>query len=201
MPGLRMWTAGGDRILLTQTDRPVLIARSDPFGPGCALTDAEGELDWFGMKVHLLPLRPMPSSDEARVKAYRKLALEGLLPPVLTWWVTGLQSLVVIDGLARLAAAWAEDIPAIVLALVEVDPARVDADVDQAVAFYEQTTHGIRNLTGDRADRAHTYLSRHLAEALEAAQTRGITRAWPLPGGIAQWQAVADAHGWDTSSG
>jgi hypothetical protein len=53
---------------------------------------------------------------------------------VLTWWVIALPSLVVLDGLARLAAAWAERIPTTVLALVEVDPARVDADVDEAVA-------------------------------------------------------------------
>jgi hypothetical protein len=107
-----------------------------------------------------------------------------------------LQTLIVLDGLARPAAAWAEGIPVTVLALVEVDPARVDTGVDQAVAFHEKTTDGIRNLTGDRADRAHTYLSHHLAEALQTALTRGISRAWPLPGGADQWQATAQAHGW-----
>jgi hypothetical protein len=135
------------------------------------------------------------------VKAYRKLAREGFLPPVLTWWVTGLQALVVVDGRARLAAAWAQGVPAPVLTLVEVNPAHVDDGVQRWVSSYEATTFGIRNLPGERADRAHAYLSRRLADALESIRTRGITRAWPLPGGTAQWQAIADAHGWGQSSG
>jgi hypothetical protein len=161
----------------------------DGFGPGSALTDVDGELDWFGMQVHLLPLRAMPEPNDARVRAHRKLAREGLLPPVLTWRVTGLQSFIVLDGLSRLAAAWAERTPAVVLTLVEVDSPRVDNAVERATASYETAALGVHNLTGERADRAHTFLGRPLADALDAARADGITRAWPLPSGVAQWQA------------
>jgi hypothetical protein len=153
------------------------------------------------MNLALLPLGPVPGPDEGRVKAYRKLARDGLLPPVLTWWASGLQALVVLDGLCRLAAAQAQGIPATILVLAEVDPARAGDAVRQAVGGYQARAHGIRNLQGERAERAHAWLSQGLAGALQAAQTSGITRAWPLPGGTARWQAIAESCGWATDRG
>lgn len=261
-PSLRMWTAGGDRMLLTQAGRPVLLAQvgsdrcdvsylrtgryqspvppvtaaqarrrppsrtsgwaghfraaltstatgplrdgawaiarapGDFTRPGSVATAARGELDWFTMNLPLLPLGPVPDPGEGRVKAYRKLARDGLLPPVLTWWVSGLQALVILDGLCRLAAARAQGTPATILALAEVDPARASDAARQAVGGYQARAHGIRNLQGDRAERAHAWLSQGLAGALQAAQASGITRAWPLPGGTARWQAIAENCGW-----
>jgi hypothetical protein len=149
------------------------------------------------MNLPLLPLGPVPDPGEGRVKAYLKLARDGLLPPILTWWVSGLQTLVILDGLCRLAAARAQGTPATILTLVEVDPARLSDAVRHAVGGYQDRAHGIRNLQGDRAERAHAWLSQGLAGALQAAQASGITRAWPLPGGTARWQAIAENCGWD----
>lgn len=167
----------------------------DPYGPDAVATGVRGELDWFGTRVQLLPLHQVPEPDAARVKAYRKLARAGRLPPVLTWWISGLQCPVVLDGLARLAAAWAERIPATVLALLELDPERVDHGVDRAVTSYEARTTGVR-LTGEPADRVHARFSKQLADDLDTASRSGITRAWPLLGGVAAWEATAQAHGW-----
>jgi hypothetical protein len=55
-----------------------------------ATTDPVGYLDWSDGWQGVLPVRPLPGVDQGRVKAYRKLAREGLLPPLLLWWVSGL---------------------------------------------------------------------------------------------------------------
>ncbi|MGB8939405.1 MAG: hypothetical protein WCD21_04060 [Streptomyces sp.] len=44
----------------------------------------------------------MPRADDPRVKAYRKQARDGTLPPVLLWWVSGLDCHLVLDGHAGL---------------------------------------------------------------------------------------------------
>ncbi|SCD95633.1 hypothetical protein GA0115240_132615 [Streptomyces sp. DvalAA-14] len=45
----------------------------------------DGYIDWFfhSGSWEVLPLRPMPGADDSRVKAYRRQAREGTLPPVL----------------------------------------------------------------------------------------------------------------------
>ncbi|WP_285575955.1 hypothetical protein [Actinoallomurus iriomotensis] len=37
-----------------------------------------------------------------RVKAYRKLARDGALPPLLLWWISGLDGVLLLDGRAQL---------------------------------------------------------------------------------------------------
>ncbi|MEU0633529.1 hypothetical protein [Streptomyces sp. NPDC005989] len=50
----------------------------------------DGYIDWFTGSWGVMPLRQMPPPDHARVKAYRKQAREGILPPALLWWFSGL---------------------------------------------------------------------------------------------------------------
>jgi hypothetical protein len=49
-----------------------------------------GYLDWTDGRQGVLPMRALPGPEGGRVKAYRKLAREGTLPPVLLWWISGL---------------------------------------------------------------------------------------------------------------
>ncbi|MGE3675885.1 MAG: hypothetical protein AB7K71_39820, partial [Polyangiaceae bacterium] len=58
----------------------------------------------------VIPLRAPSPSDASRVKAWRKHAREGTLPPVLLWWVTAYDTYVLIDGHDRLVAAQAEGV-------------------------------------------------------------------------------------------
>ncbi|XIE80828.1 hypothetical protein AB6O49_28835 [Streptomyces sp. SBR177] len=73
-----------------------------------------GHLTWFGYgdpvgdARDLLPLRALSAPDAPRVKAYRRRFREGLLAPVLLWWISGLNTPVVLDGHDRLVAALAE---------------------------------------------------------------------------------------------
>jgi hypothetical protein len=72
------------------------------------------------MAPPLIPLRPMPTRDDARVRAFVKLVRDHTLPPVLVWWVEGFCSYFVIDGHDRLAAAIVADQQVPILALCSV---------------------------------------------------------------------------------
>ena len=71
--------------------------------PGAGVGSAWVEWD-IGEPPGILPLRPMSPLDSGRVKALTKLARDDSLPPVLLWWVGGLQSYVILDGHDRLLA-------------------------------------------------------------------------------------------------
>lgn len=77
---------------------------------------AGGDDPWSAMP---LPSRPWPSSDDGRVKAYRKLLREGVAPPVLLVWISGLRTSLVLDGHARMVAASLEACPIPSLTIVE----------------------------------------------------------------------------------
>ncbi|MGW4161805.1 hypothetical protein [Streptomyces sp. NPDC004788] len=87
---------------------------------------------WNGV----LPLRPLSGPDAPRVKAYRRQAREGVLPPVLLWWYEAFDGWLLLDGHDRAVAALAEgrDPEAVVLAR-EAGDALVR---DGVVAHFEQ---------------------------------------------------------------
>lgn len=158
----------------------------------------DGYIDWY---VHsgsweILPLRPMPGARDGRVKAYRKQARDGTLPPVLLWWVSGLDCHLVLDGHARLAAAIAESVTPPLLHLHRTAPYdEVAAGTEQAVRRYEaelarfaelRTVHG--GHVPDGAAVAGPPLARRLRELYTEQRP---TWAWPLPGGEAEWRRVA----------
>ncbi|MFJ2956599.1 hypothetical protein [Streptomyces sp. NPDC087270] len=167
---------------------------------GSVLVDGhpDGYIDWF---VHsgsweVLPLRPMPGAEDSRVKAYRKQAREGTLPPVLLWWVSGLDCHLILDGHARLAAAVAESVEPALLHVHRTVPrddlaARTDEAVDsyasELARFAElRAVHG--PAVPDGAATAGPRLARHLHELHTAHQP---TWAWPLPGGETRWRRLA----------
>jgi hypothetical protein len=158
----------------------------------------DGYIDWF---IHngsweILPLRPMPGADDSRVKAYRKQARDGTLPPVLLWWVSGLDCHLILDGHARLAAAIAESIGPPLLQLHRtVSRDDLAARTDAAVEFYEgelarfaqlRAAHG--PIVPDGTATAGPQLVRLLHDLDVAEQP---TWAWPLPGGEDEWWRIA----------
>ncbi|MFG2897965.1 hypothetical protein ACGFZH_12915 [Streptomyces zaomyceticus] len=157
----------------------------------------DGYIDWFSHAIawEVLPLRPMPAADDSRVKAYRKQAREGTLPPVLLWWVSGLDCHLILDGHARLAAAIAESVEPPLLQLQRTVP-RDDlaARTRGAVGFYEDELARFAELRAvhgptvpDGAATAGPQLARLLHD-LDTVEQR--TWAWPLPGGEAAWRRV-----------
>ena len=75
----------------------------------------QGHISWFGYGDpvedirDVLPLRRLSPADAARVKSCRRQVREGIAPPALLWWVSGLNTLVVLDGHDRIVAALAEE--------------------------------------------------------------------------------------------
>ncbi|GAA3396258.1 hypothetical protein [Streptomyces roseoviridis] len=78
-------------------------------------------LDWNDGWNGVLPLRPLSAPGDPRVKAYRRQAREGVLPPVLLWWLSPFDGWAVLDGHDRAVAALAEgrDPDTVVLVRVE----------------------------------------------------------------------------------
>lgn len=160
--------------------------------------DPDGYIDWF---VHdgsweILPLRVMPGAFDPRVKAYRKQARDGTLPPVLLWWVSGLDCHLVLDGHARLAAAIAESVEPAVLELRRAVPQdELDSATERAVAAYEAELARfteLRAAQGSRVPDGAAFAGPALARRLgELHTTHRPTWAWPLPGGIQEWHRIA----------
>ncbi|WP_406063852.1 hypothetical protein OG462_34610 [Streptomyces sp. NBC_01077] len=162
-----------------------------------------GHLTWFGYgdpvedARDLLPLRALSDPEAPRVKAYRRQYREGVLPPVFAWWISGLNSPVVLDGHDRLTAALAEGGRPEVLTLSRAADAEwVALCAARPVAEYEQR---VAAMEGPLAASRIAYESRRLADVLRSVLgSPDITRAWPFPGGAPAWDAAAAAHvpGW-----
>ncbi|MFC8273310.1 hypothetical protein ACFUJR_12430 [Streptomyces sp. NPDC057271] len=173
-------------------------SHADPWGSMLVEGHPDGYIDWY---VHsgsweVLPLRPMPDADDSRVKAYRKQVRAETLPPVLLWWVSGLDCHLVLDGHARLAAAIAESVEPPLLQLHRTVPredraGRIDEAVD-SYAYELERFAGLRAVHGptvpDGAATAGPELVRRFHALDTAAQP---TWAWPLPGGEDEWRRLA----------
>ncbi|WP_435586945.1 hypothetical protein [Micromonospora aurantiaca (nom. illeg.)] len=161
-----------------------------------------GHITWFGYgdpdedQRDVLPLRRLSAAGAGRVRSYRRQLREGVLPPALLWWVSGLNTLLVLDGHDRLTAALAEQaVPEVLVLAPAVDPEFASAWQRRLVREY------VGRMTSPHPARGDS-VSRRLATALgDIARTEGRTRAWPLPGGSAVWDRYATelAPGWATN--
>ncbi|MER6346526.1 hypothetical protein ACWC10_16500 [Streptomyces sp. NPDC001595] len=158
----------------------------------------DGYIEWFmhSGSWEVLPLRPMPGPADGRVKAYRKQAREGTLPPVLLWWVSGLDCHLILDGHARLAAAIAESVEPPLLHLHRtVSRDDLAARTDEAVASYEYELArfaGLRARHGSHVPDGAAVAGPRLTRVLHELRTKQqATWAWPLPGGEDRWHRVA----------
>jgi hypothetical protein len=152
----------------------------------------QGHITWFGHgdpvedQRDVLPLRRLSPGDAGRVRAYRRQAREGVLPPAVLWWVSGLDTLVVLDGHDRIVAALFEDAVPEVLVLAPAPQPRWAA----AVQAHALRAYGGRMAALDDAagPAPVAVVNRRLAwDLADIARQPGRTRAWPLPGGRVAW--------------
>lgn len=149
-------------------------------------------LDWFGQGWNgAIPLRRLSEPDAPRVKAYRRQVVEGHLPPILLWWVSGLDGYLVLDGHDRLVAALAERVEPPVLVL---DRAQATVDRDAWLAALTARYERALDLTAPHfavgGAEAQAGLSRSFGRDIElSASAVGRTRAWQLP--AAEWNDIA----------
>lgn len=172
------------------------------------LTDRTcGFIDWTPTAAaqQILPLRSLSDPDAARVKALRKLAREGCLPPVLLWWISGLHCRVVLDGHDRIVAARAEGIAPQILELASASRVdKTERSSTWAIDDYGMRMAHAEQRAADRdpfAPLAIASAGRGLAKDLyEIGTMPARTRAWQMRGGRATWTRQADEHapGWLT---
>ncbi|MFH8610529.1 hypothetical protein ACH4D5_23900 [Streptomyces sp. NPDC018029] len=119
---------------------------------------------WHG----ILPLRPLPAPDAARVKAYRKHVSEGTLAPVLLWWVSFLDGWLLLDGHDRAVAALAEGTEPACVELARVpDDADWRATADQITQAHEEHMARLAALPADpRTARQRRAMERGYADVL-----------------------------------
>ncbi|MEV0727078.1 hypothetical protein AB0I37_30450 [Micromonospora purpureochromogenes] len=172
-----------------------------------AVDPDRGHITWFGYgdpdedQRDVLPLRRLSPASAGRVRSYRRQLQEGILPPALLWWVSGLNTLLVLDGHDRIAAALAEQaVPEVVVLAPAVDPELASAWQRRSIQDYVGRVKHLQGAPGNSFASAHVAsASRHFATTLgDIVRTEGRTRAWPLPGGPAAWnrQATKLAPGW-----
>jgi hypothetical protein len=167
-----------------------------------AVDPDQGHITWFGYgdpeedQRDILPLRRLSPHDAPRVRFYRRQVREGVMPPALLWWVSGLDTLLVLDGHDRIAAALAEHtMPEVVVLAPAPDPSRA-AGVDRhIVGEYEERVQPLQTAANHGDQLAKTRIAnitrRFAGQLNDVARSEGRTRAWPLPGGSAAWQQQA----------
>jgi len=135
-------------------------------------------------------LRAPSPGDSSRIKASRKLAREGILPPVLLWFISGLDAYVLLDGHDRLHASRLENLapPARVLSSRQLEPGRkVDTYGQHSKQLERQLAHSSSPATVDRVN------DRLRAMYPGPQHGSGRTRVWPMSGGAPAWLAEARA--------
>ncbi|MCA9605678.1 MAG: hypothetical protein KC619_08795 [Myxococcales bacterium] len=159
----------------------------DAYGLRASLTLPHVWFEPWGVNGSLgvFPLRDAPSSETARLRAWRKHAREGTLPPVLLYWVGALDMYLLVDGHIRLQAALEEDVSPCVIALWQPQVLRfegADSWRSPLVEKYERAFEHERQLTVE----TRRTLGRRLAAAF-AEHRVPVTTARHRPGAEGAW--------------
>lgn len=140
-----------------------------------------------GSPPYALPLREASPPDDGRVHAWRKVAREGRLPPVLLTWVSALQTRLVLDGHDRLRAAQLQGTPAPVIHLHRITEQEEDEAVRRRLleALEQPMSEGRIDASAANRVLLASYMPRIVGQ---------LTRAFPLPGGIRTWRREVTEH-------
>ena len=173
--------------------RPPRLAREIPSvlaWEGVVEQAAHGFTNWdFGDVPLPLALRAPAREEDGRLKAWRKIARQGKLPPLLLMWISGLQRYIVLDGHDRLHAAILEGTTPRALGLLgfREEPALL---TDAAGLQAESIAAAVAANPNPRGGRPYSVdsVNRLLLEAYDdRMRLKLVTRAWPLTGGCSAW--------------
>jgi hypothetical protein len=137
----------------------------------------------------LLGLRQPSSPEAGRVKAWRKVARAGMLPPLVIYFVSALDSWLLLDGHDRLLAATLESVPVPMISVSAVRELDAGPDPEEQARIYEE----LKGRFGG-AGPLDLSTTRSLAWAIRAkfpspSFTIFKSRAWPIPGGRETWRS------------
>jgi hypothetical protein len=175
---------------LVRPDGPVAAAGTLAAARAATAAAPRVRLDWTAATAALLALRPPTASagGPAHTAALRRAARRGTLPPVLAWYVAGLDAWLVLDGHDRLAAAVAESVPPPVVTLLPAPvgaggPAQRCADMGRRYA-------DMGRRMAERSARGGNLARAVCGAPPGSAAPFGATRTWPQPGGVRRWREV-----------
>lgn len=175
---------------------PSSLVFLEPVTP-CLSAPTTSWLDWFGDDRDVLRLRTPSPPDAARVKAWRKRARDGTLPPVLLWFVAGLDTCVLLDGHDRLLAAREEGVAPRLLVLWRYTTEARAVCVARQQGLLEELHTRRENPTVRRPAVPTDQENRLLLEAFPPpVRLHPTTRAVALRGGAAAFAARARAALW-----
>ncbi|WP_223643448.1 hypothetical protein [Corallococcus sp. EGB] len=144
-----------------------------------------------------MQLRATSIEGDGRVKAWRKHARDGTLPPVLLLYFALVQKWLVVDGHDRLHAALLEGREPPLLGLWSVFEKPVPEDEgtrNRRTGSLLAAEVRLRSKPGDVET-----VNQRLLRAHERVHRLAVTRAFPLRGGAATWKAEVTA--WQKWSG
>lgn len=154
------------------------------------LSQSGGFSEWdLNGSDDVFALRQPSSCDAGRVNAWRKSAREGNLPPVLLFFVSGMDSCLLVDGHDRLQAALLERVTPLVLRLSSFVEQRWTHDPESTARIERSLALQIAHAnTPERIDAVNQRL---ILLHADPSQIVSRTRAWPVAGGSDAWQAEA----------
>ncbi len=159
----------------------------DPWDWSWAVDDAEQANTRSGA---VLSLRAPSAGSDDRVKAWRKHARDGTLPPVLLFFFQLVGKWLVLDGHDRLHAALLEGLAPPLLGLWPV----LERALPDNPAVREAALLGAETSLRTRRDAAAVDAANHtLLRAHQASRRLAVTRAWPLRGGVPEWRREVQA--------
>lgn len=120
------------------------------------------------------------------MKAWRKVAREGLLPPLLLYFVSGMDSWLVLDGHDRLLAARLEGAAPKALVLSSVRTHTWTASLEERARMQASIDRQLE--ASSDAARVHAINQRLIAMYADPSQLVPRTRVWPLR----HWQRDAE---------
>jgi hypothetical protein len=135
----------------------------------------------------VLAARSSSPDDAGRVKALRKLARDGTLPPVLLLFVSGLDLYVILDGHDRLRAAALEGAPLHWVKLSSIREFTYDPNEKMRAGVLQHADEALAQggaEHGPSLDRINERLVRAFSESRYVVSR---TRAAPIRGGRDQW--------------
>jgi hypothetical protein len=174
---------------------PRPVTKIEAAAEALAAPDLAWESWWLNGSGALLRMRKPSPKDAGRVKAWRKRARDGSLPPALVLFVTGLDMFLLLDGHDRLRAAMLENAPIGFLCLwyVRTHPRRPD-EARQAAILHEIERR--KNRAGGREPLPVAQANELLVNAFDDRPwTWPKTRAFPLEGGAAAWDEEVLSRG------
>ncbi|XXF80192.1 hypothetical protein P2318_10690 [Myxococcaceae bacterium GXIMD 01537] len=139
----------------------------------------------------VMPLRAPSPEDDGRVKAWRKHAREGTLPPVLLVYFALVERWLVVDGHDRLHAALREGREPPLLGLWPVMETPVTEDM--ATLFRQEGSLTAAELRLRAKPGDVDAVNRIVLRDHESVRRLTVTRAFPLRGGAAAWAAEVTA--------